>query len=86
MADAKTDFKYLSYNDQQLLEIDKHDYVDSLQTSDHMQTTDTTRSNKLERINFVKAVENYMEEKYTSLEQKRVVGEQRLDRLLEHDF
>lgn len=80
MADTRTDFKYLSYNDQQLLEFDKHDYVDSLQTAE------TGHPNKLESINFVKAIEGYMEEKYTSLEQKRVGAEQRLDRLLEHDF
>lgn len=79
MAENRTDFKYLSYNDQAIREQDKEQYVDSLRQADDAGNL----PNKLYGINFVQTVETYMEDKYSSLEQQRVTAEHKLEKLVE---
>lgn len=78
MAESKTDFKYLSYNDMQIHEFDKSMYVESL-------TMDNS-DDKMSNINFIKTIENFIEDKYSTLEHKRIDAEKSFQRMVEQEL
>ena len=74
MNDNKLDFKYLSYNDQPtVMEYDKQQYVSSLMQGDHQS------NKKMYQINMVKNIEQFCEDKYTSLENTRFKTEKEFE-------